>query len=178
MVWIEVWNEPYRWDRADGYTDDVWLSDMNVLVEIIRNTGNNNVVLVPCAEQGQDESVLNNYGSMFLLSKSNILFDIHAYENWLLVSDTEIDNRLEKLKQNNLPVIFGEIGPLNAGVLMNPKIFLDKVYNRGLSVCAWVWKYDSNDKDALLNDEGLPNDKDNYNWGTTFQNLSLQTRKP
>jgi mannan endo-1,4-beta-mannosidase len=177
-VWIELWNEPYRWDRADGYTDDVWLSDMNVLVDIIRKAGNNNIIVVPCAEQGQDESVLFNKGSMFLINKKNILFDIHAYENWLLVSNTEIDNRLEKLKQNKLPVIFGEIGPLNAGVLMNPKIFLDKIYYRGLSVCAWVWKYDSNDKDALLNEHSLPNDKDNNNWGTTFQSFSLQSREP
>jgi mannan endo-1,4-beta-mannosidase len=22
-VWIEVWNEPYRYDRADGYTDAI-----------------------------------------------------------------------------------------------------------------------------------------------------------
>jgi mannan endo-1,4-beta-mannosidase len=177
-VWIELWNEPYRWDRTDGYTDEIWLSDMNVLVDIIREAGNDNIIVVPCAEQGQDESVLNNKGSMFLINKKNILFDIHAYEKWLLVSDTEIDNRLEKLKQNNLPVIFGEIGPVNAGVLMNPKTFLDIIHNRGLSVCAWVWKYDSNDNDALLNEQSLPNDKDNNNWGTTFQSLSLQSRMP
>ena len=177
-VWLELWNEPYRYDRADGYTDDIWFKEMNELVDIIRNTGNNNIVIVPCAEQGQDESVLNNKGALFLKGKKNILFDIHAYENWLLVSNAEMGNRLQKLKQNNLPVIFGEIAPLNAGVLMNPKIFLDSLYNRGLSVCAWVWKYDNNDKDALLNAQGIPNDNNNNNWGTNFRTLSLKERKP
>jgi mannan endo-1,4-beta-mannosidase len=177
-VWLEVWNEPYRFDRADGYTDDIWMNDMNEMVSIIRNTGNNNIILVPCAEQGQDESVLNNKGVSFLTGKKNILFDIHAYEKWLLVTNTEIGNRLEQLKQKNLPVIFGETAPLNAGVLMNPQSLLDSIYNRGISVCAWTWKYDGNDKDALLNAAGLPNDNNNNNWGTHYRNLAARVRKP
>jgi mannan endo-1,4-beta-mannosidase len=137
-VWIEVWNEPYRYDRTDGYTDEKWMSDMNSLVSIIRKAGNKNIILVPCAEQGQDESVLNNKGGAFLSGKTNILFDVHAYENWLLVTDAQIGARLQQLWQNNIPVIFGETAPLNAGALMNPNNFIDSVYNRGLSICAWV----------------------------------------
>lgn len=177
-VWLEVWNEPYRYDRADGYTDDIWMRDMNELVNIIRSTGNTNVILIPCAEQGQDESVLNNKGVNFLVGKTNILFDIHAYEKWLLVSNSSMSNRLQLLRQNKLPVFFGETAPLNAAVLMNPKPFLDSIYDNGFSVCAWVWKYDNNDINALLNTQGLPNDINNNNWGTTFKTLSLKTRKP
>jgi mannan endo-1,4-beta-mannosidase len=177
-VWIEVWNEPYRFDRADGYTDDIWMSNMNELVEVIRSVGNNNIILIPCAEQGQDESVLNNKGALFLSGKKNILFDIHAYEKWLLVSSSDLSNRLERLNKNNIPFIFGETAPLNAGVLMDTKPFLDTVYNRGLSVCAWVWKYDENDRDALLTSTKLPNDNNNNNWGTTFRTLCLRVRKP
>lgn len=177
-VWIEVWNEPYRYDRADGYTDAMWTSDMNELVAIIRNAGNTNIVLVPCAEQGQDESVLNNVGKSFLVGKSNILFDIHAYEKWLLVANSSIDARLQKLKTNNLPVFFGEVGPMNAGTLMNPSYFLNSLYTNGMSVTAWLWKYSNTDKDALLGTNGLPNDNSNNNWGTTFKNLATQTRNP
>jgi mannan endo-1,4-beta-mannosidase len=36
-VWIEVWNEPYRYDRADGYTDAIWITDMNEMVPIQRH---------------------------------------------------------------------------------------------------------------------------------------------
>ncbi|WP_462249093.1 cellulase family glycosylhydrolase [Ferruginibacter sp.] len=177
-VWIELWNEPYRYDRADGYTDDIWLSDMNELTAIIRNSGNKNIIAVPCAEQGQDESVLINKGAAFLKDKSNIIFDIHAYEKWLLVPAVQMGNRLQLLQQNNLPVIFGETAPLNAGVLMDKKPFLDSLYNRGLSVCAWVWKNDGNDTDALLDAQGLPNDKSNNQWGSTYKALCLKARKP
>lgn len=177
-VWIEVWNEPYRFDRADGFTDTVWMSDMSELVTTVRATGNTNILLIPCAEQGQDESIIINKGAEFLKNKTNILFDIHAYEKWLLDDVGTINNRLDVLKQANLPIIFGETAPLNAGVLMNPKPFLDIIYNRSLSVCAWVWKNDENDTDALLTKAGLPNDNNNNNWGTTFKNLSLRARKP
>jgi mannan endo-1,4-beta-mannosidase len=177
-VWIEVWNEPYRYDRADGYTDDVWMTDMNELVSIIRNTGNNNIIIVPCAEQGQDESVLINKGAIFLTNKTNILFDIHAYEKWLLLPDSNITSRLDNLKSKNLPIIFGEVAPLNAGELMNPTYFLNNIYNRGLSVCAWLWKYDQNDTDALLKVDGTPNNTNNNNWGATYKELALRVRKP
>ena len=106
-VWIEPWNEPYRYDRADGYTDDSWLSDMTEMVDVIRSTGNKNIMLIPCAEQGQDESVLLNKGALFLQGKQNILFDVHAYEKWLLVTPAEIEARLTALHTYNLPVLFG-----------------------------------------------------------------------
>lgn len=177
-VWIEVWNEPYRYDRADGYTDIIWMNDMNEMVEIIRNTGNQNIILVPCAAQGQDESILLNKGTEFLANKSNIIYDIHAYEKWLLDSGSSIDNRLQQLKLKNIPILFGETAPLNAGTLMNPQSFLEIIYNRGLSVCAWVWKKDENDKDALLTSAGIPNDNNNNNWGTTYKNFAAKVRNP
>ena len=44
-VWIEVWNEPYRYDLTDGYTDAIWLQNMNELTAIIRATGNKNIIV-------------------------------------------------------------------------------------------------------------------------------------
>jgi mannan endo-1,4-beta-mannosidase len=65
-----VWNEPYRFGiRADGFTDTVWMSDMSELVTTVRATGNTNILLIPCAEQGQDESILINKGADFLKTK-------------------------------------------------------------------------------------------------------------
>ncbi len=177
-VWLEVWNEPYRYDRADGYTDAIWVSDMTEMLNIIRGAGNNNIVLLPCAEQGQDESVLVNKGVSFLSGKKNILFDVHAYEKWLLTGNANIGTRLAKLKQLNLPVFFGEVAPMNAGTLMNPQAFLDSVYNRGLSVSAWVWKNDGTDLDALMNANGTPNNNNNNNWGSTFKTLAARPRRP
>jgi mannan endo-1,4-beta-mannosidase len=177
-VWLEVWNEPYRFDRMDGYTDQSWLADMNDLVAVVRNAGNNNILLVPCAEQGQDESVLNNVGANFLSGKKNILFDVHAYEKWLDVPVASMEARLTRLQQNNLPVIIGEVAPKNAGILMNPQAFLESAYNKGFSICAWVWKYDGNDIDALLTSSGQANNNNNNNWGSLFQGLAARPRRP
>jgi mannan endo-1,4-beta-mannosidase len=61
------------------------------------------------------------------LKKSNIVFDIHAYEKWLLDSET---NRKQArfIKTTN----FNSFGaPMNAGILMDPHYFLNAVYNRG-----------------------------------------------
>ena len=177
-VWIEVWNEPYRYDRTDGYTDEIWYSDMNELVSIIRNENNTNIIVVPCAEQGQDESVLVNKGNSFLQTRPNILFDIHGYEKWLLTNDSDIENRLQLLQTKNLPFFFGEIAPLNAGILMNPEPLLSKLHSRGISICAWVWKYDENDTDALLTSSGLPNNNSNNNWGSTYKEYCVKPRNP
>ena len=177
-VWIEVWNEPYNYNRTDGYTDAIWISDMNELTQVVRATGNTNIIIIPCCEQGQNESVLMTQGVSFLNNKANILFDIHAYEKWLLLDDATNQNRLDILKQLHLPVFFGEIAPMNAGVLMNPQSFLNSIYNRGLSVCAWTWKYDESDKDALLTTTGLLNNNNNNNWGTIYKDIATRVRNP
>ena len=52
---------------------------------------------------------------------------------------------------------------------------LNELYNRGKSVCAWAWKNDETDTDALLTTGGLPN---NNNWGSTYKELASRARKP
>ena len=177
-TWLEVWNEPYRYDGSGGYSDNLWLSDMSALVAIVRNTGNQNILLVPCAGQGQDESVLLAQGNNLLNNQQNLLFDIHAYEKWLLVPVNTMGSRLQQLQTAKLPVIFGETAPMNAGTLMNPAALLDSTYKHGLSSCAWVWKNDSTDTDALLTNTGLPNNNNNNIWGSLFYQFSTQTRNP
>jgi mannan endo-1,4-beta-mannosidase len=61
---------------------------------------------------------------------------------------------------------------------MNTAPFLDSIYNRGISTCAWVWKYDGADTDALLNAQGQPNNNTNNNWGDMYKTLCLKPRNP
>ena len=61
---------------------------------------------------------------------------------------------------------------------MNPKPFLDTLYEQHYSTAAWVWKYESNDQDALLDNNGNPNNNNNYNWGTNYKALCFKTRNP
>lgn len=55
-VWIEVWNEPSRYDRADGVTDADWRRDMTTLVRTVRDAGNTSIVVVD--RRGHDERAL------------------------------------------------------------------------------------------------------------------------
>ncbi len=82
------------------------------------------------------------------------------------------------MNQLNLPIVFGETAPMNAEVLMNPTSFLDMVYKKGYFVCAWVWKKDETDLDALMIRDGLPNNNNTNNWGTTYKNLAFKPRNP
>jgi mannan endo-1,4-beta-mannosidase len=150
---------------------------MTTLYQIVRNK-TSSIILIPCAEQGQDESVLINVGSSFLNGKTNVLFDIHAYEKWLLESEGNMSQRLSALENKNLPIFFGEIAPVNSGVLMNPNPLLDLLSDSGISLAAWLWKYDEDDQDALLTKDGNPNNVNNNNWGSSYRSLALKGRNP
>jgi mannan endo-1,4-beta-mannosidase len=174
-VWLEVWNEPYWFDGGRGYTDDVWLRDMQDMVDNIRSTGNQNIVLVPGAETGQAEGVLLAKGATLLEGRSNILFDIHAYEKWLLgTSPASVAARIEAVQRAGLAMVFGEISPFNAGVPMDVRLVLDAAVPARIGALAWVWKDDASDRAALRTASGDPNDASNATWGTTFRRYLAQ----
>ena len=54
-AWISVWNEPFMWDGSDNVTPAVWLAEMIALVDIIRNAGTENILVVPCGLMGQSK---------------------------------------------------------------------------------------------------------------------------
>ncbi len=174
-VWLEVWNEPYWFDGGRGYTDDVWLRDMQEMVDNIRSTGNQNIVLVPGAESGQAEGVLLAKGATLLQGRRNILFDIHAYEKWLLgTSPASVAARIEAVQRAGLAMVFGEISPFNAGVPMDARRVLDAAVQARVGALAWVWKDDASDRAALRTASGDPNDAGNAAWGTTFRRYLAQ----
>lgn len=172
-VWFEVWNEPYWWDRSHGYSDELWLSDMQEMVDNIRATGATNIILVPGAEMGQDEDVLLAKGNLLLSGRNNIGFDVHAYQKWLNEPQSSVQTRIQAVKNAGLAMLFGEIAPYNAGELMNPINFLTATRLENSTVMAWLWKYDGTDRNALLNADGTPNNNNNYNWGLIYQDFTL-----
>jgi len=169
-VWIEVWNEPYWWEGGRGYSDALWLSDMQDMVDNIRSAGNRNIVLVPGSETGQSERVILSQGPALLAGRSNILFDIHAYEGWLLgASQASIVARISALKIAGVAIIFGETAPVNSGVQMDVQPLLNAAVAERIGVVAWLWKDDESDRSALRTAGGLPNDANNGRWGSTFR---------
>jgi hypothetical protein len=75
MEWVlQIWYRSYTWWSL-GKDRTCWL--LQLLQSIYHS-------YTFCAEQGQDESVLLKKGKFFT-KISNIVFDIHAYEKWLLI---------------------------------------------------------------------------------------------
>jgi mannan endo-1,4-beta-mannosidase len=168
-VWIEVWNEPYYFTGGQGYSDALWLSDMQDMVDNIR-VASGSIVLVPGAETGQTEGVILSRGAELMAGRSNIVFDLHAYEKWLNGSTpASITARIRALKAAGAAVIFGETSPYNAGPIMDVSLILNAAVAERVGVLAWVWKTDESDRAALQTSTGQPNDAGNANWGSTFR---------
>ncbi len=170
-VWIEVWNEPFHWNNQNNYSHDLWLSSMEDMVDNLRNSGFDNIILVPGNEQGQSEAALLAKGLELMETRPNLLFDLHAYEKWLVdQSEADIWQRIQRLQGQNFPVIFGEIGVHNVADVMPVLPFLNAANSAQISVLAWLWNQNSADRNALLNDDGEPNaTEDNNQWGEVYR---------
>lgn len=171
-VWIEVWNEPYAYHNGNGYSSNLWFNDQLEMIQNLRKTGFDNIILVPGNAQGQSEEAILEFGKTITSTYDNIVFDLHAYESWLIDTNSEdITNRITKLRSKNLPLLFGEIGVINSSGLMQPQTFLNIAKELNIPTLAWVWKRDQGDQNALLIDQNTPNDFNNNNWGSTYFNF-------
>lgn len=173
-VWIEVWNEPYSWNNSNGYSHERWLDDMQDMVDNLRWVdGFQNIILVPGNEQGQSENALFAKGEALLEGRYNILFDLHAYEKWLVNSTKEeIMGRLQAIGDKEFAFIMGEVGVQNVGEVMPVQHFLDAAQATNTSTLAWLWNLNSEDKNALLTDNGQANaTTDNNFWGTKYRDF-------
>jgi mannan endo-1,4-beta-mannosidase len=171
-VWVEVWNEPYHWNNENGYIHDLWLKDMKDMVDNLRWVeGFQNIIVVPGNEQGQSENAIITKGKELLQGRYNLLFDVHAYEKWLLnTSEDELISKIENIKNMNFALIIGEVGVQNAGQVMPVQHFLNAATITKVSVLAWLWNQNSQDNNSLLTDDGLPNGTAINNfWGTKYK---------
>jgi mannan endo-1,4-beta-mannosidase len=93
-VWLELWNEPYNW-HGQNFSDSMWLSDAIEMVENIRSV-NQNIIVVPGALDGQDESIILRQGRALLTGRSDLVFDVHGYERWMKsgITSTSVKQRI------------------------------------------------------------------------------------
>ena len=105
------------------------------------------------------------------MHRSNLVFDLHAYEKWLVgQNEAAISQRIEQLKSQKFPFLFGEIGVHNVSDLMPVVPFLNAANSAQVSVLAWLWNQNSEDRNALLTDDGEPNaNEDNHQWGEIYR---------
>ncbi len=171
-VWIQVWNEPYHWDNKNAYSHELWLNDMKEMVDNLRwINGFHNIIVVPGNEQGQSEDAIINKGKELVEGRFNILFDIHAYEKWLVdTNENQLITRMSNLKKMELAFIIGEVGVQNVGEVMEVRHFLSAARAVNVSVMAWLWNRNTKYNNALMKKNGQPNstEANNY-WGETYK---------
>ena len=175
-VWIEVWNEPYHWNNKNGYSHDLWLKDQEDMVDNLRRVnGFQSIIVVPGNEQGQSENSIFSKGKDLLVNRYNIIFDLHAYEKWLInTTESDLIERVNKINALDVAFLIGEVGVLNSSGLMQPVKLLSVMNTTGISTLAWLWNTNSNDQNALLTNDSQENNINNNYWGTTYRTFLSQ----
>jgi mannan endo-1,4-beta-mannosidase len=169
-VWIELWNEPYA--RLKSPADDaLWLSATADMVDNLRAAGWDGIIALSGAAWGQDETILERMGPELLRDRQDIVFDIHAYEQWLAHPQT-MAARFAALRAKRLPFFIGEFGPANGKTSYDTKPLLDVARSNQISTLAWIYTAPNpgdHGQDFLLAHDYQPNDLNNFNWGSTFK---------
>ncbi|RPI01880.1 MAG: hypothetical protein EHM72_05445 [Calditrichaeota bacterium] len=136
-VWFGLWNEPYDWQKSKTASSDQWLADAAALVDNIRSTGAENIVVLCGTAMGQGHEPFLEKGGELLQGRKNIVFDIHAYQTYWNVSSTEIKSRLDALKSSGIaPVIVGEFA---ANGDQPYQAVMDACRGTRTTLLAWLW---------------------------------------
>lgn len=171
-VWIEVWNEPYHWNNENGYNHELWLRDMKDMVDNLRMVeAFQNIIVVPGNEQGQSEDAILSKGNDLLRDRYNLIFDLHAYEKWLLnTTEEDLVLKIQNIRTHDFAFIIGEVGVQNVDDVMPVQHFLNAATTTKTTTLAWLWNQNSQDNNALLTDDGQPNNTNNNNfWGLKYK---------
>jgi mannan endo-1,4-beta-mannosidase len=136
-VWFGVWNEPYAWRKEETASSEQWLADAVLMVDNIRETGAENIIVVCGHAMGQGHEPFLEKGSQLLAGRKNIVFDIHAYQTYWDISSEQIEARLNALKSVNIaPVIIGEFAANGEQPYIN---IMKACRNTRTTLLAWLW---------------------------------------
>ena len=136
-VWFGVWNEPYAWRKEETASSEQWLADHELLVDNIRATGAENIIVVCGNAMGQGHEPFLEKGADLLSGRHNIVFDIHAYQTYWNMSSKDIESKITALKAaNSAPLLFGEFAANGEQPYKN---ILTACRNTKISLLAWLW---------------------------------------
>jgi mannan endo-1,4-beta-mannosidase len=136
-VWFGVWNEPYNWKKEQTASSQQWLSDASLMVDNIRSTGANNIIVLCGNAMGQGYEPFLEKGPELLQGRKNIVFDIHAYQTYWDLNQTAIENILTELKNADIaPVIIGEF---SANGTQPYQSVMNACRTTNTSILAWLW---------------------------------------
>lgn len=151
-VFLELWNEPYYWDNSHGYSDSLWESDARDMIENIRSTGAKNITVVQGNATGQGITTILNKGQNLINDYSNIVFDVHMYENGWELSTSAIEKKIKQVRDIG-PMIIGEMA---AGNHFQQKNNWDEIIeaarNTQTSLTYWLYGKEWSDREEAIKD--------------------------
>jgi mannan endo-1,4-beta-mannosidase len=153
--------------------DEVWRDVYKECIDIMRNVGITNTIVIDSRSFGQDYLCVAKYGQDLIDYDPlhNLMFGIHMYVEWN--DKNKIIEKLELLKSQNLPIIIGEFGynhnqgKNNLNCEVNAQTILDECEKHGFGYIAWSWA-GNNQENAWLD---MAYDWVNYTeWGDFLVN--------
>jgi|GEM_PF-1202361 len=147
-VWFNIANE-LGWDQVDPQ----WLSNYKTVVEAIRSTGAQNIIVIDGATWGQDagksgsgdvqvsDSAILSMGEELKASDptGNLAFSIHLY-GYMDYDNGKLDRFVEQVRAKGLCLMLGEYGSKKDGsYLISTKNGMRISDRLGLTKFVWHW---------------------------------------
>lgn len=156
-VWFDVMNEPGGRRSIDV---DQWVNMHGQVIQAIRDTGANNIIIVEGAYGGQDsgnndsapvvDSAILRYGKNVLhyggRTFDNIVFSIHTYDLWNH-GDAKLADFFDRVHALGYPIIIGEYGiQTDQDTFPAAQSTFNTVISRKIGRIVWHWDgSDAND---------------------------------
>ena len=150
-VWFDIMNEP---GGRGGIDSNQWINMHGRVIEAIRGTGANNIIVVEGAYGGQDspgDSAILRFGQQLFNYNGhqygNIVFSIHPYDLW---NNSALGGFIDQVRAQNLALVIGEYGvQTDQDVLRAAQAIFSDAVPRGIGIIVWHWDgHDWNDLTA------------------------------
>lgn len=158
-VWFNIMNEPGGSSSSSYYQK--WVDWHREIIEAIRATGNESIIVVDGMWWGQDaghtyddgnisdsESAILSHGLDILDSNDNIIFSFHAYSQWQ-GSVARVADYIDRVHAKEMALVCGEAGAGQEGSGSygdkdSYRAGCDNVWNackpRNVGMLAWHWQ--------------------------------------
>ena len=172
-VIVNIANEPGYSRYNSTLTDEVWRDVYKECIDIMRNAGIDNTIVIDARSYGQDYYCVAKYGQDLIDYDPlhNLMFGIHMYVEWN--DRNKIIEKLDLLKSKNLPIVIAEFGynynngNNNLHCKVDAQTILDECEKHGFGYMAWSWA-GNNQENAWLD---MTYDWVNYTeWGEFLVN--------
>ncbi len=149
-VWFNLHNEV-----GNATPNPQWVAYHRELIDIIRNEGANNLIIVDGESWGQDKHTrtLENSALEVMENNENILFSLHVYEQWNH-DNADLGAYFDSLHNLGIPIIVGEYGSYNGGqnTLAASTKMMEAAQVREIGRAVWISK--ANDNNDLTTGPG------------------------